>query len=98
MIDGLEAHPTLLGREQFWRLDAAADDVAVPRLQSAEVQLQKSVKGLIRLERQPALGKAGGLGIEFRVRMRMGVAAAAETPQVAVEARADVQQLVGDRR
>ena len=86
-----------LRRNQLRRGDAAAVDPPVPGLQTLEVQAEEGKEVLVRTRGQPALAQLGGMGVELGVRMGVGEAPPAEAPQVAVEARADVQQLVGDR-
>ena len=63
-----------------------------------KVQLQEGVKRLLRPAGEPTLGQLLGLGVELPMRMAVGIAPPGEPPQVAVELRTDVQELVGDGR
>ena len=69
-----------LGREQFRRGDAAAEDAAVLRLQFRKIETQEGEKRFFGTLRQPALAERRRVGVELGVRMGVGVASPAKTP------------------
>ncbi len=83
-------------RHKLWLGHATPVDAAFARVQLGKAQTQEIEKRFRRIERQPAVGQHFHLGVVLPVRGSVRVTTPAEPPDVAVELRADVPQLMED--
>ena len=88
-------HPT--GAEFHRRRNAAAEDLAMGLCERAKIVAEKAVQAGRRIESEPFLRQALDMGFVAALRAAMGIAAAGESPQIAVESWTDMPQLVNHR-